>query len=220
MPLLISSRMTSAGLTASSSASSFTVIVGGSSIAPRSRGSIVWTAVWPPSTRRGGLRGPRRPRVPLLLLATGSSFGVRGRRSRHERLAKLWRDRCLERPPEGAALDGSGPAAGIPAEVCASAGDAAGLIDDHLARRGPDDPHQLTLRTRGPARDARTRRQTTRRLRDRPAPTRSPAGAGRRAPRRCRVDAYDATSPLAAVFFARGFLIGAASVVEASAPTA
>ena len=39
MPLLISSRMMSAGLTPSSSASSLTVIVPGSSIAPRSRGS-------------------------------------------------------------------------------------------------------------------------------------------------------------------------------------
>ena len=39
IPLLISSRMMSAGLTPSSSASSLTVIVPGSSIAPRSRGS-------------------------------------------------------------------------------------------------------------------------------------------------------------------------------------
>jgi hypothetical protein len=70
MPLLISSRMTSAGLTPSSSASSLTVIVAGSSTAPRSRGSAIWTAVWPDApSRRGGLRGPRRPRVPLLLRA-------------------------------------------------------------------------------------------------------------------------------------------------------
>ena len=70
MPLLMSSRMMSAGFTASSSASSLTVIVDGSSIAPRSRGSATWTAagVNPPS-RRGGFRGPRRPRVPLLLRA-------------------------------------------------------------------------------------------------------------------------------------------------------
>ena len=39
-----------------------------------------------PPSRRGGLRGPRRPRVPLLLLATGSSFdGVRGDGSRRRR---------------------------------------------------------------------------------------------------------------------------------------
>src|SRR4029078_8949155 len=70
MPLLISSRMTSAGLTPSSSASSLTVIVAGSSTAPRSRGSATCTADWAnvPS-RRWGLRGPRRPRVPLLLRA-------------------------------------------------------------------------------------------------------------------------------------------------------
>ena len=78
IPLLISSRMTSAGLTASRSASSLTVMVAGSSMGPRSRGSATWTGPPPNApSRRGGLRGPRRPRVPLLLLATGSSFGVR-----------------------------------------------------------------------------------------------------------------------------------------------
>src|SRR4029077_20230857 len=65
-----SSRMTSAGLTPSSSASSLTVIVAGSSTAPRSFGSATWTAVCAKApSRRGGLRGPRRPRVPLLLRA-------------------------------------------------------------------------------------------------------------------------------------------------------
>jgi hypothetical protein len=70
-------------------ASSLTVIVPGSSIAPRSRGSSVWTPVpLNAPSRRGGLRGPRRPRVPLLLLATGSSFDVdvvfvSSRRARH-----------------------------------------------------------------------------------------------------------------------------------------
>ena len=74
MPLLISSRMTSAGLTVSSSASSLTVIVAGSSTAPRIDGSTTWTAVWPNApSRRGGLRGPRRPRVPLLLRAIDDS---------------------------------------------------------------------------------------------------------------------------------------------------
>ena len=37
-----------------------------------------------PPGRRGGLRGPRRPRVPLLLLATGSSFVNHRQRSRCE----------------------------------------------------------------------------------------------------------------------------------------
>src|SRR5215218_1542459 len=70
MPLLISSRMTSAGLTPSSSASSLTVIVVGSSTAPRIDGSTTWTAAPANApSRRGGLRGPRRPRVPLLLRA-------------------------------------------------------------------------------------------------------------------------------------------------------
>src|SRR5262245_60581708 len=70
MPLLISSRITSAGLTPRRSASSLTVIVAGSSTAPRSRGSATWTAVWANApSRRWGLRGPRRPRVPLLLRA-------------------------------------------------------------------------------------------------------------------------------------------------------
>src|SRR4029079_9602233 len=109
IPRWISSGMTSATLTDSSSASSLTVIVPGSSIAPRSRGSIVWTddAFW--SGRRGGLRGPRRPRVPLLLLATGSSLGgMRGDGSdtglREERCWELG----LERPAQGALGDSDG----------------------------------------------------------------------------------------------------------------
>ena len=69
IPLLMSSRITSAGLTARTSASSLTVIVDGSTTALRSRGSATETGVKPPPSRRCGLRGPRRPRVPLLLLA-------------------------------------------------------------------------------------------------------------------------------------------------------
>src|SRR5262245_40498743 len=109
MPLLMSSRITSAGLTARRSASSLTVIVAGSSIAPRSFGSATWTLLLlnAPS-RRGGLRGPRRPRVPLLLLATGSSFDDRVSDSRRERLAQLGRERGLQRPSEGAFRDGLG----------------------------------------------------------------------------------------------------------------
>src|SRR6266511_4636110 len=77
MPLLISSRITSAGFTPSRSARSLTVIVDGSSIAPRSRGSATCTlAGGNAPSRRCGFLGPRRPRVPLLLLATGSSLGL------------------------------------------------------------------------------------------------------------------------------------------------
>ena len=54
MPLLMSSRMMSAGFTPSSSASSLTVIVDGSSTAPRSLGSIVCDAA-----RRERARTPR-----------------------------------------------------------------------------------------------------------------------------------------------------------------
>src|ERR1035437_1141567 len=86
MPLLISSRMTSAGLTPRRSARSLTVMLDGSSIAARSRGAPGWSAP---------------PRVPLLLLATITScfdparlpcqFGLEFGRDRHFQ-------RSLERP--------------------------------------------------------------------------------------------------------------------------
>src|SRR5438445_6019307 len=162
MPLLISSRMTSAGLTASSSASSLTVIVVGSSIAPRSRGSATWTCDGTPMpSRRGGLRGPRRPRVPLLLLATHSSFDLLGDRSRDEHLTELGGDRRLERAPEGAALGGEGPTASVAAEVGSPAGQPTGFIDLHLASGRADHPNEVTLWARRPARDARPRRDAT-----------------------------------------------------------
>src|SRR4051812_18997170 len=109
MPLLISSRMTSATLTPSRSASSLTMMVPGSSIAPRSFGSTTWTGDANAPSRRGGFRGPRRPRVPLLLLATWPSFGGKhgfgsGRDGREDRLGELG----LERPAQGAFLDGDG----------------------------------------------------------------------------------------------------------------
>src|SRR6476659_642940 len=163
MPLLISSRMTSAGLTASSSASSLTVMVVGSSIAPRSRGSATWTCDGTPlPSRRGGLRGPRRPRVPLLLLATGSSFVNHRHRSLPERLAELGRDRCLERAPQGATLGGNRPAAGIAAEVGSPAGQPAGFVHLHLAVRGSDDADQVTLGACRPAGNTRARRDAPR----------------------------------------------------------
>src|SRR4051794_7487130 len=133
MPLLISSRMMSPGLTVNSSASSLTVIVPGSSIAPRSLGSMTCTAPGAKPARRGGLRGPRRPRVPLLLLAMGPSFVVHVQCRRALALVGLGagglvcgggpdpagsggedrreviRDRCPERM-----FEGSSPACGVP----------------------------------------------------------------------------------------------------------
>src|SRR3990167_8678860 len=118
MPLLISSRMTSAGLTPNSSASSLTVMVGGSSTAPRSRGSAVWTLPDPKApSRRGGLRGPRRPRVPLLLLAMGSSLVDQFRDRRGEHVSEFVRDRGLEGPAQGASADRDGDAGEILADT-------------------------------------------------------------------------------------------------------
>src|ERR1035437_2700293 len=79
MPLLISSRITSAGLTPNRSARSLTVTLDGSSMAARVRGSAVAVAPCINPSRRIGLRGPRRPRVPLLLLATTISSYDRAR---------------------------------------------------------------------------------------------------------------------------------------------
>src|SRR5687768_13121039 len=145
MPLLISSRMMSATLTVSSSASSLTVMVPGSSIAPRSLGSMVWTCDASPLSRRGGLRGPRRPRVPLLLLATGFSLCVRDDRSRCHGLEEGGRERDLERPCEGALLDGEFEAGRSLANVRAAAGQPSGGIEDDVALRGADDALQLAL---------------------------------------------------------------------------
>src|SRR5437667_4777783 len=164
IPLLISSRMTSAGLTVNSSASSLTVIVAGSSIAPRSRGSATWTCPGTPlPSRRGGFLRPRLPRVPLLLRATGSSFVSchHHRRSGSERLSQLHRKRCLERAPESASPESGRPARGIPAEVRTPAGDAAGFINHQFPARRPDDPNELTLGPDSSARHARSIRRPT-----------------------------------------------------------
>src|SRR4051794_7520577 len=145
MPLLMSSRMTSAGLTDSSSPSSLTVMVPGSSIAPRSRGSRTWTCDGTPlPSLRGGLRGPRRPRVPLLLLATDSSF-VRCHRPCTEHLAKLGREPALERPAEGAFGNSCHSAVALAAEVGSPAGRAAGFVDHDPPIRRSHDPQQLAL---------------------------------------------------------------------------
>src|SRR4051794_32010175 len=200
MPLLISSRMTSAGLTASSSASSLTVIVVGSSIAPRSRGSATWTGARLAPSRRGGFRGPRLPRVPLLLLATFSSFGrchQSGCPGRH-RLAQLRRDRRLQRSSQRASIQRGGPAVGLAAEVRTPAGKPACLIDLQFASRRPDDPDELSLVAGGPAGDARS---------------------SRRSPYAGRVPAYDApsaSSAPAAGFFPRLFFGAAEPAATAS----
>ena len=158
MPLLISSRMTSAGLTDSSSASSLTVMVPGSSIAPRSRGSATWTCPFANApSRRGGLRGPRRPRVPLLLLATGSSFDghVSGRRLASERIARRGGQGCLEGPAEGALVERAwSRQSPRPADVGAATGEPAGR-----RRRRPNRPGVRTIRWR--SRFGRTVRHAT-----------------------------------------------------------
>src|SRR5919112_3335960 len=115
MPLRISSRMTSAGLTLSSSASSLTVIELGISIAFRSGASSVWTwatAVPVCDGRFWGLRGPRRCRVPLRLRATDGSLldgcdGVVGDRvgwHGFEASAHAGGHRCVQRAFEGTTL--------------------------------------------------------------------------------------------------------------------
>src|SRR6478672_9049708 len=181
MPLLMSSRMTSAGLTARSSASSLTVMVPGSSIAPRSRGSRTWT--FPPlnaPSRRGGLRGPRRPRVPLLLLATGSSFDGVGGEGRLDRRLDVGRDGGVQCPAQGTLGDGLRSAGVLVADIGAASGESAGRVGDDRAIRRTNDTQQLPLRIGRPADDA---------------------GAGRDAPRRRRVGGgYDATSSAAGAF--------------------
>src|SRR3970040_2029542 len=140
MPLLMSSRMTSAGLTPNRSASSLTVIVVGSAIAPRSRGSTVWTLVPPNApSRRGGLRGPRRPRVPLLLLATGHSSDDVVRDGRRELVEEPRRDRGLEGLRQAASSDGGGDAGVVATDVGASSAAAARLVGSGRPVARPDD---------------------------------------------------------------------------------
>src|SRR5829696_5226148 len=150
MPLLISSRMTSAGFTPRSSASSLTVIVAGSSTAPRSRGSATWTAAANPPSRRGGFRGPRRPLVPLLLRAiecppAHDSSKLRREADRHV---------DLEGAPEPALLDRAADAALVTADVGPAPVCLAGRVVDHVTGRRPDHPEQLALVLRRAALDA------------------------------------------------------------------
>src|SRR5262245_549159 len=225
MPLLISSRMTSATLTPSSSASSLTVMVPGSSIAPRSLGSTTCTGVVNWLSRRCGLRGPRRPRVPLLLLATGSSFdGVRVSRSRRDALDERRRQRDLQRPTQGALLDGDIQTIGVPADVGPPTGKAAGRVVDDLAGGRTDDPPQVTLGSCRSTRHARPRRDPSwgigrRRVgRGRGYDVTSSAVSASVAGVATSAVAASAASPVplplvaAAAFFVRFGLAGAASV--------
>src|SRR5258706_2841398 len=151
MPLSISSRMTSAGLTVRSSASSLTVIVAGSSTAPRIDGSTTWTAVWPKApSRRGGLRGPRRPRVPLLLRAIGISPAHRG----HQLLREVRGNGRLERPAQPAAAHRARDAGRVAAHVRAATVRATGGVEADAAVGRADDPEQVALLAAGPAMDA------------------------------------------------------------------
>src|SRR4029079_7467233 len=194
--------MMSAGLTPSSSASSLTVIVPGSSIAPRSRGSSVWTPVpLNALAPRGVWRGARRPRVPLLLLATCSSFDIFSVQAPGERFTRLVLERGLERPSEGAVGQCFGEAIAGPADVGAPSGRPTGLIEDHVAAGRAHDAQELALRTNGPARDAGSIRDAARRDRA--------GGPG-----------YDATSPegtAAAAFLAVLVVFALAAGLVASA---
>src|SRR5215218_8880081 len=151
MPLLMSSRITSAGLTPSSSASSLTVIVAGSSTAPRMDGSTTWTAVPPKApSRRGGLRGPRRPRVPLLLRAICSSPARGG----HELVREIRGDGRLERATQGATTGRPGDARFVAADIGAAAVRATRRVKHDRAVRCADDAQQRALLAIGSAEDA------------------------------------------------------------------
>src|ERR1041385_2508596 len=151
MPLLISSRMTSATLTPSSSPSSLTVIVAGSSTAPRADGSTTWTAVCATApSRRCGLRGPRRPRVPLLLRAIGHSSADGGHQLGCEIRGHLGFERPPKAGPRRRALDARLVAADVrPATVGATR-----LVEPDTAIGRADDAQQLALGAAGAAVDA------------------------------------------------------------------
>src|SRR4051794_11703601 len=204
IPLLISSRMMSAGLVPRRSASSLTVIVAGSSIAPRSLGSTTCTApgVNAP-VRRGGLRGPRRPRVPLLLRAMGPSFvvvdvrgagggalrrfcgdcrdGRVGGEAREERVG----DGRLQRVVQGPLPRRNLPAGGVAAQVRAASRATACRIQGDRTVCCAHDAHQVPLRTSGAAGDAAALRGPPRTARRR---------ACRGGPARAGAPAYDDTS--------------------------
>ena len=145
MPLLISSRMMSAALTVSSSASSLTVIVPGSSIAPRSLGSSVWTCglmfrrrdAAACAGRDGrGCRSYSWPRAPpsMVFVVLRSRDGVREERRG---------ERGLERPGEGALLDGDGQAVACRGTRRRRDRQPAARVDDDAAVGRADDAHAV-----------------------------------------------------------------------------
>src|ERR1035437_4073842 len=163
MPLLINSRMTSAGLTPRSSARSLTVMLEGSSIALRS--SEPPFCDWPPCvprSRRGGLRGPRRPRVPLLLLATITSY-VDLVRLPCKLGPEFGRDRHFQRSLERSFVERRGSALWFVTQIGPTAWHLAGRVDHDPTVRHPHDPQQLALLLRRPADDARPCRKPPRR---------------------------------------------------------
>src|ERR1035437_5547844 len=157
MPLLISSRITSAGLTPNRSARSLTVTLDGSSMAARVRGSAVAVAPCINPSRRIGLRGPRRPRVPLLLLATTISSYDRARLPCQVG-SEFSRDRHPQRSLERSFVQCRTSTLIVVAQICPAAIHLAGQIDHDPAIRSPNDTHKLTLLLRRPADDARSRR--------------------------------------------------------------
>src|SRR5438128_7040236 len=176
MPLLISSRMTSAGFTPSSSASSLTVIVAGSSTAPRSRGSATWTAACANApSRRWGLRGPRRPRVPLLLRAIERPPA----HDAHQLGCEDRRDGRPERVAQPPARECAGDAGLVMADIGAPAIRLAGRVVRDRAIGRAHDAQQITLVVALAAADAGSGRDRS--------------TVGHAGPR-----AYDDTSPAAA----------------------
>src|SRR4029078_3415080 len=107
--------------------------------------------------------GPRRPRVPLLLLATGSSFDIFSVQAPGERFRLFLGELGLERPAEGALGQCFVETIAGPADVGAPSGRTTGLIGDHVAAGRAHDAQKLALRTNGPARDARSVRDAARR---------------------------------------------------------
>src|SRR6185369_462297 len=175
-----------------------------SSTAPRSRGSATCTAPAKAPSRRGGLRGPRRPRVPLLLLANGSSWGhVRmlgggGQLGREAR-----RDGGNEGSRQRVAARRRRDAGEIAADVGTPAVQAPARVEANRPVRRADDAQQLALRPCRSTRDAGTERRPAR-------------GA------RSRGGAYDDTSPedALALLRARGLAAGAAATATGSASEA
>src|SRR5439155_16706635 len=115
-------------------------------------------------------------------------------RARPERCSQLRRERCLQRPAQGALLHGIHGARALAAEIGSPACEPPALVDHHPSVRCPNDAEQVALRLARAAGDARPRRQASR------------AGHRRGRPR------YDDTSPVVAPALALGarFAFGSA----------